>query len=327
MTSLITNNSITSNYFPTYDGNGNVSEYLNESGEVSAHYEYDPFGKTTVATGPKANAFAHRFSTKPLDSTTGLYYYGYRFYDPNTGRWPSRDPIGEEGGINLYEFVGNDGLNAIDVLGLAENVYSSFKEKHVKCAVVFILGCAVDMAIVDDWNTKRAEYEKDNDNHKFYPGRMSMAHCGGPTGSKYPIPGIPDSKGLIGISYRPKWSSPAANGGFNPVSAVGLTEYTEAHWNRTNQGRGYLIYTYKAWKAGYDEAEKLSQSNLNEDGSQKPNKECKCDKITYYFMFSSADSKRRSDAFVRDGMKPYNGDNGYVTPEPKPSFEKVFPVQ
>jgi hypothetical protein len=44
-------------------------------------------------------------------------------------------------------------------------------------------------------------------------------------------------------------------------------------------------------------------------------------------MFSSADSKRRSDAFVRDGMKPYNGDNGYVTPEPKPSFEKVFPVQ
>ena len=52
MTSLITNNSITSNYFPTYDGNGNVSEYLNESGEVSAHYEYDPFGKTTVATGP-----------------------------------------------------------------------------------------------------------------------------------------------------------------------------------------------------------------------------------------------------------------------------------
>ena len=105
MTSLITNNSITSNYFPTYDGNGNVSEYLNESGEVSAHYEYDPFGKTTVATGPKANDFAHRFSTKPLDATTGLYYYGYRFYDPLTGRWPSRDPIGEDGGINLYGFV------------------------------------------------------------------------------------------------------------------------------------------------------------------------------------------------------------------------------
>ena len=119
MTSLITNNSITSNYFPTYDGNGNVSEYLNESGEVSAHYEYDPFGKTTVATGPKANDFAHRFSTKPLDATTGLYYYGYRFYDPETGRWPSRDPIEERGGINLYGFVGNDGVNWLDILGMA----------------------------------------------------------------------------------------------------------------------------------------------------------------------------------------------------------------
>jgi len=118
MTSLITNNSITSNYFPTYDGNGNVSEYLNESGEVSAHYEYDPFGKTTVATGPKANDFAHRFSTKPLDLTTGLYYYGYRFYDPNSGRWPSRDPIEERGGVNLYGFVGNNGVGKWDYLGM-----------------------------------------------------------------------------------------------------------------------------------------------------------------------------------------------------------------
>jgi RHS repeat-associated protein len=119
MTSLITNNSITSNYFPTYDGNGNVSEYLNESGEVSAHYEYDPFGKTTVATGPEANDFAHRFSTKPLDLTTGLYYYGYRFYDPVTGRWPSRDPIQERGGLNLYGFVRNDALGTYDILGYA----------------------------------------------------------------------------------------------------------------------------------------------------------------------------------------------------------------
>jgi len=44
-------------------------------------------------------------------------YYGYRYYDPKTGRWPSRDPIEEEGGLNLYGFVGNDGLGKIDVLG------------------------------------------------------------------------------------------------------------------------------------------------------------------------------------------------------------------
>jgi uncharacterized protein RhaS with RHS repeats len=45
-------------------------------------------------------------------------FYTYRWYDPLTGRWPSRDPIEERGGINLYGFVGNDGVNRVDVLGL-----------------------------------------------------------------------------------------------------------------------------------------------------------------------------------------------------------------
>jgi uncharacterized protein RhaS with RHS repeats len=46
-------------------------------------------------------------------------YYGYRYYDPVTGRWPSRDPIEEAGGVNLYGFVGNDGTNKWDYLGKA----------------------------------------------------------------------------------------------------------------------------------------------------------------------------------------------------------------
>jgi uncharacterized protein RhaS with RHS repeats len=49
----------------------------------------------------------------------GVTYYGYRWYDPATGRWPSRDPIGERGGENLYAFVGNNSLRRVDVLGLS----------------------------------------------------------------------------------------------------------------------------------------------------------------------------------------------------------------
>jgi hypothetical protein len=45
-------------------------------------------------------------------------YYAYRYYDPVTGRWPSRDPIGERGGLNLYGFVSNKPLKWIDILGL-----------------------------------------------------------------------------------------------------------------------------------------------------------------------------------------------------------------
>ena len=44
--------------------------------------------------------------------------YQYRYYDPVTGRWPSRDPIEEQGGVNLYAFVGNDGVNYFDLYGL-----------------------------------------------------------------------------------------------------------------------------------------------------------------------------------------------------------------
>ncbi len=112
----------TGTYFPTFDGNGNVSEYLDGTGTVVAHYEYDPFGRTTVSTGTKAQDFAHRFSTKPLDATTGLYYYGYRYYDPQTGRWPSRDPIEEMGGVNLYGFVGNCPVRFKDILGMGKMI-------------------------------------------------------------------------------------------------------------------------------------------------------------------------------------------------------------
>jgi RHS repeat-associated protein len=124
--SPITSNPITFNSsYPTYDGNGNVSEYLDSTGQVIAHYEYDPFGNTVVNTDT-ANQFAYRFSTKPIASATGLYYYGYRYYDPLTGRWPSRDPIEERGGLNLYGFAGNDLQNWIDYLGLIEKKKDDF---------------------------------------------------------------------------------------------------------------------------------------------------------------------------------------------------------
>jgi len=54
-------------------------------------------------------------------------YYGYRWYDPVTGRWPSRDPIEERGGVNLYGFVGNDGISMIDKFGLFGNFQGFFE--------------------------------------------------------------------------------------------------------------------------------------------------------------------------------------------------------
>jgi RHS repeat-associated protein len=87
------------------------------SGQASS-FEYDPFGNTIKSVGTAANVQPFGFSTKYTDTETGLAYYGYRFYQPTTGRWVSRDPIEERGGSNLYGMVGNDPVNHIDPYGL-----------------------------------------------------------------------------------------------------------------------------------------------------------------------------------------------------------------
>lgn len=79
---------------------------------------YDAFGREVRSTGPASNTMAFRFSTKATDVDTGLVYYGYRFYDPDRGRWPNRDPYGEAGGANIYAFLSNETLNSVDLLGL-----------------------------------------------------------------------------------------------------------------------------------------------------------------------------------------------------------------
>ena len=60
---------------------------------------------------------------------TGLNYYGYRYYDPVTGRWPSRDPIAERGGVNLYGFIGNNAMTNWDILGQMFKGIEIYKRK------------------------------------------------------------------------------------------------------------------------------------------------------------------------------------------------------
>lgn len=79
--------------------------------------EYGPFGEVIRASGPLAKANPFRFSTKYQDDETDLVYYGYRYYNPSTGKWPSRDPIEEKGGLNVYGFVENTPVNQVDYLG------------------------------------------------------------------------------------------------------------------------------------------------------------------------------------------------------------------
>ena len=104
-------------YIPCYDANGNITRYLDATGNTVAEYTYDAFGNSLSQSGPLADWFRHRFSTKYYDAVTELYYYGYRFYNPALMRWLNRDPIEEEGGLNMYHFLYNNSLISLDLLG------------------------------------------------------------------------------------------------------------------------------------------------------------------------------------------------------------------
>ena len=105
-------------YFYCYDGNGNVAGLISAAdGTLAACYEYGPFHELIRATGPLAKENPFLAATKFYDWESDLYYYGYRYYNPSTGRWLSRDPIGEAGGFHLYAFCDNNAIRYIDAYG------------------------------------------------------------------------------------------------------------------------------------------------------------------------------------------------------------------
>jgi RHS repeat-associated protein len=114
-----------------YDANGNVSDLTDASGTSLAHYEWDPYGNATVSSGSLAAANPFRFSTKYFDDETGFLYYGFRYYSPGLGRWLSRNPLGEMGGVNLYVTVVNRTTQLFDVLGLTASCCTAWKERYV----------------------------------------------------------------------------------------------------------------------------------------------------------------------------------------------------
>jgi RHS repeat-associated protein len=145
-------------YYYLYDGKGNVVALTDSSGTVVATYTYDPFGVLMEKTGSIDQPF--RFSTKRYDEETGLSYYGYRFYSPSLGRWMTRDPLGEAGGINLYGFVGNNAINGIDPLGLmpgAAAVQSAIMGASGPAAAT---GRGSSQFTYEDWQDWMEDYRK-----------------------------------------------------------------------------------------------------------------------------------------------------------------------
>lgn len=108
-------------YFSMRDHLGSVREVMkNNSSTVEARYDYDPWGRQTQTTGTRVFdiGYAGYMVFAPTGTNIKLNLTWYRAYSPELGRWLSRDPIGEEGGINLYGYVENRVIDSIDPEGL-----------------------------------------------------------------------------------------------------------------------------------------------------------------------------------------------------------------
>ena len=98
-------------YGYSYDNIGNHKTAQEPAGELA----YSPYGQA-ASTGDLVQPV--QWSGEMHDEDFALVYYNYRFYNPRDGRWINRDPITEQGGWNLYAFLGNSTQDKFDTFGL-----------------------------------------------------------------------------------------------------------------------------------------------------------------------------------------------------------------
>jgi RHS repeat-associated protein len=117
-------------YYAIKDHLNSVIALVDDTGSVVESYDYDAYGNTKVFDGSgvelSESAIGNRycFQGREVDWATGLIYFRARWYDPETGRWLSKDPIGIAGGLNQYVFVDNSPVNFVDPSGLLVQIHS-----------------------------------------------------------------------------------------------------------------------------------------------------------------------------------------------------------
>ena len=132
----------------THDALKNTTALFGIKAGRRALYEYGPYGSAVKMEGNAAELNPFRFSSEYADDELGLVYYNYRYYNPQNGRWISRDPADEQSGWNLYIFVKNNTCLYSDTLGLSEDSETECCKDGVKYS-----------KIADDAGRECCEYE------------------------------------------------------------------------------------------------------------------------------------------------------------------------
>jgi RHS repeat-associated protein len=116
-------------YYYHNDHLGTPQVLTNDSQAISWKAVYTPFGDAVPSVQTVENPF--RFPGQYYDTETGLHYNYFRYYNPQTGRYITPDPIGLEGGINLFAYVRGNPLRWIDRKGLVDPTGIGFSDSFM----------------------------------------------------------------------------------------------------------------------------------------------------------------------------------------------------
>ena len=244
------------------DGNKNICQLIDmNSGTIANRYDYKPFG--ALATNEETVINPFKFSSEYNETETDLIYYNYRYYNPTTGKWLKRDPIMEDGGVNIYAMLGADPINYFDLLGLitsrvkkekctvvlfwghggdTKKALDNFNKNDKGCAVASGLGCNVDGRNIGNGISDYINKEGKNDSH--------FPNC---------------STGFIGISNRS--AKVGGNAGENDMDDENITR---------RAANGFAKLLAKAWEQA-----------INKGLSMAADCKCDCKVITVEFRGTS----------------------------------------
>ena len=112
---------------------GSATMEVDDEGQLISYEEYFPYGGTAFVAGrslAEVKLKHYRYSGKERDASTGLYYYGARYYAPWLGRWMSCDPAGTIDGLNLYVFVRGNPVLFVDRQGTCSSSSKPYLTKR-----------------------------------------------------------------------------------------------------------------------------------------------------------------------------------------------------
>ena len=195
-----------------FDPLGNVLHRLDGDGDIVSSDIYDAWGKREYSDDLTGDPYGYKGQYGYYtDQETGLILCTHRYYDPETGRWLTKDPIGHEGGVNLYGYCGNDPVNGVDPSGFKTYLFLWGEDsdgkpfhkailwlvKHTKMKPEDSLVIA-HVSTFDDFNLQLQQNKEIIHISYVGHGGPGFIFPGIEVGSKYNIGAFPPDRGTIG---------------------------------------------------------------------------------------------------------------------------------